>query len=153
MSKSNHSEHLRKLSSYSNKPNSLIHNAIPRNALVPKIRKNRTMSLTCKCLCQSQTFKEKFKVLKQISGKISWAIRRWYRYCSTCSLWLSMKIVGLCQFCNRKVRNNKVKSREASRRYYRTHTAEVRRRALAYYYRNREKMIAQRYANYHSKKK
>jgi len=110
------------------------------------------MSLTCSNICQRVEFKEKFKVLKQISGKISWAIRRWYRYCSTCSLWLRMKVVGLCQCCNRKVRNNKTKSREASRRYYRNHTAEVRKRALAYYYRNREKMIAQRYANYHSKK-
>jgi len=56
--------------------------------------------------CVNLEFKEKFKVLKQISGKISWAIRRWYRFCSTCSIWIRSRSWGLCQCCSRKLRRS-----------------------------------------------
>lgn len=115
------------------------------------MEKSIKLSLSCKCVCQQVSFKERFKVLKQLSGKIVWSIRRWYRYCSTCGIWLRMKLVGLCECCNRRVRKNKQKSRESSKRYYWSHTAQVRRRSLGYYYKNREKMIAQRKANYQRK--
>ena len=66
-------------------------------------------------------FKERFKVLKQISGRIECTIRRWYRYCSTCSVWLRMRAWGLCTCCGKKLRVKKRDSNRLSRgkRYYR----------------------------------
>ena len=117
--------------------------------LVPMFPNKGKVSLSCKALCQSHQFKERFKVLKQISGRIEWTIRRWYRYCSTCGIWLRMRSWGLCQCCNRKVRVSLQKNREAARRWYAKNKAAK----ASYYQKNKERILAQQRQHYHETKK
>jgi hypothetical protein len=97
------------------------------------------MSLSCKCVCQQSSFKERFKVLKQLSGKIIWSIRRWYRYCSTCSVWIRSRSWGLCQCCAKKLRANKKSRIERNRRYYQNHKESCKARSKAWEEANKER--------------
>lgn len=97
------------------------------------------VSLTCRSICESNYFKEQFKVLKQISGRIHWGFRRWYRYCSTCAIWISGKTMDVCFCCNNKLRSHLTK-RELNKRYYLKYLDKIKKYRAEYYQKHKERL-------------
>lgn len=102
------------------------------------------MIIGCKGYCHKQEFKDRFKIIKQLSGKLNKQITRLYRYCSKCRVFMVKSIICFC--CGLKLRNPQKLNTDSvrSKRWRLKHPEQYKAIMKNYYEKNKSKLKQKR---------